>query len=382
MKRVKSIISLLIFLLIFLFFNFCKKARVDNLNYTLTKDTIQLSNLREINELELFAVKEIDDSIYIVTKHFNSLNLYFYKYFNDSLIFERTSKLPKTEFDSCNKFGRLSSMDIINKDSLLLFQKHKISILNLKDERIDFTFIHSLNDSNYYFNTYPQPISWNYYNNTILSITLRFDDKKTKKFPYDTEFSTEINPYNSKINIVPLKYPKDIFQTSLIFTLFHDPYITTSENYYVGSFGITPDIFTLNKKTKEIKKIKIKHNKILPIEPFDSLRRPDYEYLLKHMTKSINYFQIIYDKYNDVYYRFYKLNLKSEKKEDGTLNVFKDKISCISVISNDFKLIGDVEFKESFYNFGWFPTSKGLIQLGRTKIPNIYIIRKLNIKLK
>lgn len=363
-----------------LFLSSCKNSNTKELSYILTQDTLLSKDTILSNSMDPYSVKQINDSIYFCIKKSSSNALILYTYHEDSINLVNIIKL-NDDYNNKSFYGRVSSLDIIDNERILLFQKNRITIYNLIESKIDFTYYHSQDDSDILLKDYAQPIIWNQYDSCILSYILRYDDIFQKKHDFDTEFSAEIDIKNSKLRILPLKY-HDVYKTNLCFSSFSVPYIISTQDYYIGSFGITPDLLVLNKKTNSIKHIKIKHLNMVDVEKFDTTKVRQMDYYDKHLDVSINYFQIIYDPFKNVYYRFYMLPLPKGRNDEGLLYTFNDKASCITVISNNFTLIGDVILPKEIFHKGWYPTSHGLIQIFFSQKSNNYIIKKINIETK
>ncbi len=376
MKQVKSIFLMLLLLLLWS----CSNNNNIELSYVYTQDTLISMDTVVSGRLELYSIKQIDDKILILMKKELSPILLLYNYDYDSLHFINSFSLCE-DYEKRTIYGKITSFDIISEDKVLLNQQKRISVINLKEQKIDFTFLHSQNDTDVFLRDVSQPILWNPYNNSILSYMIRYNDINKRKYEADTEFSAEIDVKTGKLRILPLKY-HDAYKTSLRFASFSYPYIISSKEYYVGAFGITPDLVVLNKYTNEIKKIKIKHLNMQNVESFDTTKIKEKDYYDNHSDESINYFQIVYDPFRDLYYRFYMLPLSKERNEDGLLKTYNDKITCISVISNDFKIIGDVILSKDIFFKGWYSTSKGLMKIKFLRKSNKYVINKINVLLK
>lgn len=376
MKQVKSFFLLLLVLL----FWSCSNNNNIELSYVYTQDTLISKDTIVSGRLELYSIKQIDEKILIFMKKELSPILLLYNYDCDSLHLINSFSLNE-EYLEKSIYGKITSFDIISEDKVLLYQQKRISILNLKEQKIDFTFLHSQNDSDVFLRDVSQPILWNSYNNSILCYMIRYNDINKRKYEADTEFSAEIDVETGELRILPLKY-HDAYKTSLRFASFSFPYIISSKDFYVGAFGITPDLVVLNKHTNEIKKIKIKHLNMKNVESFDTTKIKEKDYYDSHSDKSINYFQIVYDPFRDLYYRFYMLPLPEGRNENGLLQTYNDKITCISVISNDFNIIGDVILSKDVFFKGWYSTSYGLMKIKFLRKINKYVINRINVQLK
>jgi hypothetical protein len=370
MYKVRLII---ICFLIFLFS--CSEKNVKQLSYSYTQDTLVSKDTIFSGIIDVYSIKEINDSVFIALKKFNSNLLLLYLYQNDSLELVRSLSLSEDYFIS-STFGKISSIDIISIDRVLICQKFRISILDLSNGEIDFTYMHSDANNDILLSDLFQPIIWNSSDNTILCHVMRFDDINDREHDADTEIGAKIDLGTACLSILPIKYP-DVYKTNLRFTSFSNPFIICSNEYYVGAFGITPDLVVLSKKEKKLMNIKVSHLNMVNVEPFDTIKSSEMDYYGEHYDLSINYLQIIYDPFKDLYYRFYTLPIPKGRNNDGLLYTFEDKKLCVSVLTSDFKVKGDVVFEEKIFFKNWYPTKQGLMQIKYLKQNNKYVIGKI-----
>lgn len=190
----------------------------------------------------------------------------------------------------------------------------------------------------------------------------------------DADFSGFLDPKTKKVEIIPIKLPS-IFQTNLKNTMFGSQYITVTPDYYVAAFGITPDLTVYNRKTKEIKNIPIKSSQYPEIKIIDESKSSDIKTLFNHFMESVNFTNIQYDRFNNIYYRFYFHPIVKKDMNDDFLYELGSKALGVTILSEDFKVIGDLFLNNEIHPFKIFVTSDGLMQIQNTNEKNKAVVR-------
>ena len=239
-----------ILILVLLWVVSCKSPETKTLSHQVQTDTIFIPIADTLN-FSFASIKQIDKDVLVCINDEKTSKLYLFTYLPDSIKDLRVFDLPVSLLDTSN--GKIKNIDIISKESVLICQKNLLSIYNLKTKTLDFSYSHSGDDSAYYFNNNAQEISWNDFDNNILSIIYHFDETK-KMGDTNIFFSGFLNPKTEEIEMIPINRPS-VYQTSLINSMFTSEYIAVSPDYYVAAFGITPDLTVYNRKTKELKNI-------------------------------------------------------------------------------------------------------------------------------
>lgn len=187
-------------------------------------------------------------------------------------------------------------------------------------------------------------------------------------------FSGFLNPKTEEIEMIPINRPS-VYQTSLINSMFTSEYIAVSPDYYVAAFGITPDLTVYNRKTKELKNIFVKSSQYSDIKSVDSSEFKDIKAIFNHYIGSMNFKNIKYDKFNKVYYRFYLHPIAEEDMNDEYLYEVGSKPLGVTILSDDFKIIGDLYLDDEIYPFNISIIADGLMQIQSIKEKNRAVVR-------
>jgi len=113
-----------------LFLSSCINSNTKELSYILTQDTLLSKDTILSNSMDPYSVKQINDSIYFCIKKSSSNALILYTYHEDSINLVNIIKL-NDDYNNKSFYGRVSSLDIIDSERILLFQKNRITIYNL-----------------------------------------------------------------------------------------------------------------------------------------------------------------------------------------------------------------------------------------------------------
>ncbi|MDD2345455.1 MAG: DUF4221 family protein [Bacteroidales bacterium] len=359
-----------ILILVLLWVVSCKSPETKTLSHQVQTDTIFIPIADTLN-FSFASIKQIDKDVLVCINDEKTSKLYLFTYLPDSIKDLRVFDLPVSLLDTSN--GKIKNIDIISKESVLICQKNLLSIYNLKTKTLDFSYSHSGDDSAYYFNNNAQEISWNDFDNNILSIIYHFDETK-KMGDTNIFFSGFLNPKTEEIEMIPINRPS-VYQTSLINSMFTSEYIAVSPDYYVAAFGITPDLTVYNRKTKELKNIFVKSSQYSDIKSVDSSEFKDIKAIFNHYIGSMNFKNIKYDKFNKVYYRFYLHPIAEEDMNDEYLYEVGSKPLGVTILSDDFKIIGDLYLDDEIYPFNISIIADGLMQIQSIKEKNRAVVR-------
>lgn len=177
---------------------------------------------------------------------------------------------------------------------------------------------------------------------------------------------SEVNDYK----IFLLYDPKDnsFFETGMTYPYIDEPKITRDWNFsvtqnddaFIISFNSYHDLFI----TKDFKNYERKHceSKNFYGIPGLSTNSQNPNEIIESIIKNCTYYDIIWDKYNNIYYRIYKIgNQKIESNTDiFELNKYPDKIG-VMVLDENFNIIVDQLLTPSrFIPYNYFVSSKGL----------------------
>ena len=164
----------------------------------------------------------------------------------------------------------------------------------------------------------------------------------------------------SAIDAKTFRFPEHYDQTGRTYDFleYENSFCLTPEGNVLVSFACDDSLY-LYRDTSLICKI---NAKIEGVELPDMLTYQDVENdasVLKYITVSSYYINIIYDPYKNCYYRF-AVFPQDYKEEGGLINntyLFK-----IAVFNSDFDLIGEQEFLDrNFFPFGAIPAKDGIL---------------------
>lgn len=190
-------------------------------------------------------------------------------------------------------------------------------------------------------------------------------------------FLIEIYPFdNCKKTVLPYYYPP-CFEESQECAYPYSSYIypIIAKDKYAVTFAITPQIYEIvndELKIHELKHPNFSEPKKYCISDHDiGLIGDDFINVGKI---SFAYLNFLYDKYNDLYYRFYEMEMP-DRNEDGMKNIYPDdKKYGFNIISSDFKtlkesVIEGADGRNYLNNF----TSKYVLPYG---VVDVYFDRK------
>lgn len=310
--------------------------------------------------IQFYTINEIDGLILCYIKPLYKNVIYQFKYVNKKWQQFSVIDLPDTYLESSDN-GEVTSFDIINRDSLLIFQDKRISIFNTVKKISEYNYF--INENNSILIRDYSGVKWDKGSRKILLTILRYDDVKNRKYESDSEFGALLNPLNDSLEILPLKYP-DVYNTSLRFSLNSSTGLCVNENYIIGFSGITPDLVVYDKRTKLVRTISVKHKNQSDIELIDTIKRYNSKYMMNHVVKNTWYRQFYYDAQLKRYYRIYMLPV--EKFDyDIDLSVvykFENKMYGIIILNEQFEVLDDVVLENGFLD-NWSATSKGIMVL-------------------
>ncbi len=198
-----------------------------------------------------------------------------------------------------------------------------------------------------------------------------YSDKINKKINYSKEAEIQVNKIMGKLKIVNnriespqrfLNFPSDYHSDSIFCPFSWVRYIGDTAGKLIISFHMNDSLWVINgeKLTKYPAKSKY-------IDASIRLRKKHtHEEAVKFDNEVGYYFNIIYDKYRNLYYRVVFHNQK-ERNEDGTTNNrFNDRPWSIIVLDKNFNYIDEIIFSAKKYLSGRFlPTSRGILMTKR-----------------
>lgn len=350
------------------------------IKYSITTDTLKLT---EKDALSFFDVSK-DDA---------TTNLFMYQPKHNEIAVVNLSEKKETARIKLNwpkkdsvQTGTLKSFFFHNKDSVFLLYEYRICIIdtssNIKFEKI-------INN--------PESDEWPpvIYTNLRQVFPIYFDSKNkellvrqncgdcdVRDSNYYKESVAAFFDFNSgAFNAISISFP-DSYKTYF----YGDadlPFREVKNDSLIISFSTDPYILILNRSTNQISRIVSKSSfQKSGMEPLDKKYIQDINKRVEHLAVSPLYMKMIYDKYRNVYYRFF-LREQKLKNNDGTYNQFGDKELVIMVLDNRFNLMTEINLGKGYLWHYSFVGKDGLYilkdkRVGTTNISD-YDMQKFNL---
>lgn len=149
----------------------------------------------------------------------------------------------------------------------------------------------------------------------------------------------EVYPFGElRKNILPYKCPACYKREEYCIYAYHNLfYPIFAKNKYFVAFGVTPEIYEIEKDSLKI--YALKHKNFSEPKKYcvsDTIRGTIGDDFIRAVETSFAYLYFLYDKYNDKYYRIYEAEMP-DKNKDGFKNIYPDdKTLAVNVISADF----------------------------------------------
>lgn len=158
MKKKFNIVFIVLFT--FFVFNSCNNLQKNNFKYSISSDTFCLDKKLSTSYLDFTTINQINDTIWLYIKPALSGCIYTYAYVPDNITYIRKDSIIQKPSDSL--CGTISNAAVINKDSIILFQRKKLSIYNFSKREIVYEYYHSSYDTGkVVLLDRNQPILWN-----------------------------------------------------------------------------------------------------------------------------------------------------------------------------------------------------------------------------
>ncbi len=314
-----------------------------------------------------WTIYEDSNGIYFMAKKQGESSVLLYKETTDCFRFMQSFAFPQAYLDTMKDEIHSDKFQLIpvNLDSLIIYTRHTISLLDLKNGILLKHFAYNHDSENVIIVDRAGPLKWNHERNVLPVMIVRFD-KTGKKWEWDTEFAAEFSIESGELNIIPVIYPKEKCYTNYILSGMHqEPFITYGKGQYVFGFEGSPTLLIYDPQKNITDSIQIINPLYKPFpDYYDTLKlRGEVAYLqqmIRSATFDYYHIQMAYDPYNNVYYRFFLQDL-SEKNENGKKNEYSDKKIGFSVINDRFQVIGDGHWEMKKANSSaWYPTSRGI----------------------
>ncbi|MGI6292571.1 MAG: DUF4221 family protein [Bacteroidales bacterium] len=355
-------ITILIICLLFLASNHAQEAKV---KYRIEKDSVNCSF--SFKNLKAWGFYECNKGIFLFTKLSYSDTINIFKEESNGFNLYKVVKLPKAYMDTIGSEIESDRFQItfVDLNTIVIVTRYSLAMIDIKNNKL----------SKYFYQSYDSyalvdrfgAIRWNKSRNKLPLMLVRFDDYNSQKWDWDSELLAEFDFKTGKINILPIRYPfVEQYLSKYTNYSYVDPLITFNKNKYVVAFGNNPIIFTYDVKTKKSDSLYVENVNYKPITIItDTNVKHDFDlyqdYIMASYTNDFFYTEMVYDEYNHVYYRFFYKDMP-KYDEDSLLNTFDKKDVGLSVLDENFKIIGDIIWKTKGggYSSFWYPTSNGL----------------------
>jgi hypothetical protein len=332
--------------------------------YRIEKDSINHSS--SFANLKAWGIYEYNKSIFLYSKLSKSDTLYIFKEEKNGFNPYKFVSLPKAYLDTIGKEIESDRFQIafIDLNNIIIVTRYSLALIDIKNNKLLKYYFQSYND--YALVDRFGSMKWNNYNKKLPMMLVRVNDRKERKWAWDTKLLAEFDFKTGEINILPIVYPfVEQYQSKFMNYSYVDPLITFNKSKYVVAFGNNPVIFTYNVKNKSFDSLFIENQNYKPITIIsDTNVEHDFnlyqDYVMSTYTNDFYYTSIVYDEYKNVYYRFFSKDMP-KYDENGLLNPFNKKDVGLTILDENFKIIGDVFWKSKEGNSTcWFPTSNGL----------------------
>ena len=187
-----------------------------------------------------------------------------------------------------------------------------------------------------------------YYSETRNSVFYKYvprDVKFGSKEYFSKPFIAELNLTSHTMSLLPVRYSKYIMN-NFIGYLFR-PYVSFYNNIIYYCFTGESNIYSydLKTQTKNTYGGRSKYSKDLA-QPIS--RNSKFEEKSKHRLKNVQFFNVIYDPYRELFYRLHFGNLEDKISEDIN-KAFNDKSLYLMIFNKDFELIREIELEDHTY---------------------------------
>ncbi len=351
-----------------------KQVINNEINFTINYDTI-VHNDNNSTSFQLFSVFDNCDTVVFYYKFNNKNLIQRISYFNQSV-------LHKDSFVLSGKYGNnISSMAVINFDSLILFEQNEVRVISFTNPLCDFKYFHSDLDTSFLFlQDVFQDVVYNSTNNSFRTSLVRYDKEDIKNHDSDIEFAAEVNISTRKMTILNAKYSSD-FKTSKRFHA--NAFMLTSNNmdFYMSISGISNKILKWSiTNDGNIEEFDIVHKSYQPIIELDRVNYGRKDMQNRNLSVSFIYNGFVYDHNNELFYRFFDKQME-EYTDDGYKKTWGDKVFGVNVFNDDFSYNEEVVFgkRKYIYSLNRFFISKvGIIAL-KNRMKNKFVITRIKL---
>lgn len=359
-------------------------------------DSVQMPPSFEKENIETLLFTTYNDTVICFMKKADKDTFFVGSWDNEKKSFDFNFKnIPfdnKLPYNSRDSISYLMKIEYLNDDSLLIFQKegfcgshtHRLSIYNINTKTIDYLNVFEENTF-HNTNTSPDYVLGNYFIWARGIKKIVYPIWKIGMNSEDKRFISVLNLSENSEKLLDFSLPNEYISNSENEFLPFDQIITITENNkgeLVFSFAISPMVYKYDYQKNEFKEFRIINEHFKKIKKYSFKEQLNIGEAVR--TGELTYWNkfIIYDSFNDLYYRFF-LKEMEDRDKNGLLNNFKEVKECgVSIISKDFEYIKDVLFPPHFKRFFyWEPiiTKDGIQFFEYEKKNDLVIVHTIKI---
>ncbi|MBL7743250.1 MAG: DUF4221 family protein [Chitinophagaceae bacterium] len=287
---------------------------------------------------------------------------------NEMILFDIDSakfffKLKLNERFDNEGMGRLTQFDIYKQDTIFVVTEDHILILNDSGRIIyDKDLTVPVRD-----NKGEEIVFWDHFG----YYPLFFDPKKqdlylkticncefTKQKYFERKVEAKLHLRTGNIDLLDYSFPQRHRVVSYGQSVFPFREVNGANN--IISFESHDSLWVYDRDSDELKKYFARSRfQESDFIPFDSSFNGDLERLKEHLTINPLYEKILFDKFRNIYYRFYLKELPL-KNEQGIYSNLLDRDLVIMVLDKDFNILDEKNVGHSILWYYSFVTEKGL----------------------
>lgn len=160
-----------------------------------------------------------------------------------------------------------------------------------------------------------------------------------------------------KFTSLPVHYP-EMYQNDYYRDASYCVNERAGKNIITGFIGTT-DLEIYNTKTQKVTHARHPRSRkdTVAIRPFDKKYKEQMDKVFEHLAESPLYINLVYDPYNEIYYRFFSARAVNA---DGSAGEFFDKEYILMAFDKDFNLLDEKNLGRDYLTFYSFITGEGL----------------------
>jgi len=260
-----------------------------------------------------------------------------------------------------DKYGSINSFCFYRKDSVFLLltdailvvvNKHLSKIIPINDlDSAQFNGIRldNLEDA---------PIYYDHLTNNIIGQVYCSECGMANSSFYKQNTIGQISLLTNKFETYHISFPQNYIDHYYGFAT--HVYINSCDSFSLISFPCNANIFLLDRYKNSVQtytaKSKYQTEEAMPL---DTSCKNSTEEKMRHLTTVPYYAEILYDKYRELYYRFFRKNIPL-RQSNGKYNDFTDKPVVLMVLNKQFEVIGEYELKDFRNSYVSFVSKAGL----------------------